>query len=366
MADPGGNPAEMLGAFRKGLTGLAASFNIVTGAVKQFGSVLGEFVGLFSPVAVQQFNFAVRDMMAAIGEALTPVMNAAIPVVRFLGDVFAGIARQIQPLISGGLNVVGELFQVLSGAIQQLIGQALAIMIPVWQTMVGVFQGLIPVLMPIINLIVQVAGVMLRFQAGVLNLVLVPLRLMGTVLGPIFELLSAALQPLLEGFTMLMDVFGAVTGIIGELASGLGELIGDMLKGVFRIFIESLTMVTQMVRDFANWVRNLLGIADKDKSLEMGDSRGKAVVSTGQTSVAGLLSKMQTSAFALGGANPQLETAKNTAKANDLLAGLAVKMGELGTNIKDGIRDGVRDALVAVANKLAPPNPIDLIANLIP
>lgn len=367
MAAPG-DPSALLGLFQGGLTKLAASFTVVTNAVQSFGSTLGQFVGLFNPAVVAQFNYAARDMMAVIGQMLTPVMRAAIPVVRFLGDLFDGIRKAVEPLVTSGLNLLKPILDVLGQTIQQLAGQALTIMIPVWQQIAQVFAELVPALAPILNIITRLAGMLLTFQSVALNAFLVPLRLIMPLLGLAASLLSELMAPFTELATTVGQIVGLFAQLAGELAGELGKLLTELIGVVLQPLISAFRYLVGVLRDVLAAVRAFFGLKDL-APVELGNSRGKAIAQTGVTDAKGLITKLQTSAFALGGGDPARETAKNTDASRGILGNIKQVLDEMPGKITayvdeqiNGVKVYIAGVVVEAARVINPLNAADVLA----
>jgi hypothetical protein len=69
-----------------------------------------------------------------------------------------------------------------------------------------------------------------------------------------------------------------------------------------------------MVYEFFKNIFEFFGVVGSQQSFTLGNSAGRAAVSTGTTSAQGALSKLQQSAFSIGGAGPDpgQQTANNT------------------------------------------------------
>lgn len=78
------------------------------GAVSNFIDQIKELVEVANPEVVEMFNAALRDIKGVIGQSLTPIIQALIPLIRMWGDFIAsiipsasqvnGIMQSLQPL----------------------------------------------------------------------------------------------------------------------------------------------------------------------------------------------------------------------------------------------------------------------------
>lgn len=102
-------------AIGSGLSAMTARLLAPVNAVKAIADSIASFVGLANPVAVRLFTLALRDTMAVLGQALTPILKGVTIYVRQFGDVLAKLMPVVQPL----LDVIGQMIaSVAQGAVQ--------------------------------------------------------------------------------------------------------------------------------------------------------------------------------------------------------------------------------------------------------
>jgi hypothetical protein len=91
-------------------------------AIKQLAGPLAHFVGLRSPAAVKQFELAMRDMEATIGQILLPVFNALTGAARMMGDTYATLAEAMEPLMTGIADAITTVFKEIGSVARENAG----------------------------------------------------------------------------------------------------------------------------------------------------------------------------------------------------------------------------------------------------
>jgi hypothetical protein len=204
------NPAHQFAAaiqlttdtFAKGMAVLTEPLQAVTAGFKSMhetvtavGASTAEFVKYADPAAVQRWEFAVKDGMAAIGHAITPITLFGEAFSRAFADltaatapaISAGLTRALQPLIDGLpklLDTAGPLVRVVGGVADSFgrMGETLA------------------------KLVTSDAAV--------------------NALSAAFELFEQASQPVLVAFDLLSVLLTKVAKSTGEWLKELNDLLG--------------------------------------------------------------------------------------------------------------------------------------------
>lgn len=380
---------DMVGKLKRGVAAATATATGAIGSmVATVTQTLGQFVSAFRPDVIQRFQLVVRDVMASVGEALLPTMQAVIPMFRWLGDTLNGIYRNVRPLIAQGLALLAPLVETVGGAIRQLVGVSLAAWMPVQEAMLAVFQQLVGPLGAVVGLVAQVGGAIIQFQAaiagalvpvftalvplvkvvadvlgGFIPIVLLPFRALAAVVGPLVQMvllpltttakvLGAILQPWAtvvkelgsaigevagEITSLVGDVLGALVGMVQELIDAVGELLKplrDLAMGLARWLVDAIRAVVSAIQDMVNWARELVGLSKiTDMKDVKGDSFGKAANSPSFTSPEEMWKSVMKSTF--GGGRPD-PVAANTAETNVLLKWLP---GELAKEVEKTTRN---------------------------
>ncbi|MBX9628091.1 MAG: hypothetical protein K2X82_30115 [Gemmataceae bacterium] len=266
----------------RAVTAAAAAGMVFLGAIEgMVGSFqrLAHYVELFDPGLVYQFNVAVRDMGAAIGSNLTPLIRSATEVVKTLGDAFAGTGPQTKRMISAVLaagiaftaaaaaaTVVGMAVTFATGGLSAVVAgvaglavygsgsktaSPLAPLMDMFTSAIepiaAVFMSLVGAVTPVVTIVVQIVTILVR---------------LGVVLNPA----TLALMALMAVIELVADVFG-------YLADELSKFIGEAIK----------------------WFDALFGVRRPE-----GRSAGMATAQATFSSASALAEKAYASAYSLG------------------------------------------------------------------
>jgi hypothetical protein len=106
-------------------------------AIKALAAPLAQFVGLRSPAALKQFELALNDMNAVIGDMLLPVFTALIRAARSMGDTYATLESRLQPIFTSMADSIGVVFKAIGSVARDNAGAL--------QIMAEVMGGLIKV-----------------------------------------------------------------------------------------------------------------------------------------------------------------------------------------------------------------------------
>lgn len=155
IASMGGTPAGAIAAAGGQLAKLSAGMGPVAAAAGGFVGVaaqlpqlfksaadgVAQYVAAFSPATAARYSQAWSDLSASIGEQLLPVLDMATGVVRFFGDVVAGLTPVIRPVI----DQVTQIYSAFGGAFKDVFNE-----------LIKAFVILEPVLSPVRELIVNI------------------------------------------------------------------------------------------------------------------------------------------------------------------------------------------------------------------
>ncbi len=89
-------------AFGAGTEGVGGVSDVFSGLMGSLGGFLGIITGLvasFDPSLVEELAMAFSDIVAVLGEALSPVLQAIIPVVQAFGDLVLALMPALDPVI---------------------------------------------------------------------------------------------------------------------------------------------------------------------------------------------------------------------------------------------------------------------------
>lgn len=166
VAEQFGAAGKVVGQFVQVVTGLPQLFKSASDSVNQY-------VQAFSPMLAGRYDRAWKDLTAAIGEQLTPVLKAVTDVVRWFADGIAGLTPVIKPIVSAVLNglqpvvsLVGEIFRELVTEFA-LVAQAFA---PLVQLVAQLAAGPLMLMVQGLRAVVQVVAQVTKAVAGMLGL----------------------------------------------------------------------------------------------------------------------------------------------------------------------------------------------------
>ena len=180
-------------AAQEALGGLVGAVNTTTLAFGLASAAVVGSVQAFSPAIVEQFNMALRDLSAVVGEALAPVLQGLTTIAREVGAVLQPAMRALAPV-----------FETLTATVLQVL-------LPVIDTWASVFQDLIPVI---------------NFFAEVFSNVGTIARVGGAFLAGWIELLrqgAAALAGWIGGLTGLANPAQSFTDWLKTALQSVGE-----------------------------------------------------------------------------------------------------------------------------------------------
>jgi hypothetical protein len=98
LAGVAGLAGTALGPMGAMLGGMTHQLTAPIDAIKGLVDSISGFVSLANPGVVQQFTYAMTDLMAVVGGMLTPVMQGLTVYTRAIGDSFAKLTPVLQPL----------------------------------------------------------------------------------------------------------------------------------------------------------------------------------------------------------------------------------------------------------------------------
>lgn len=199
----------------------------LTGAIQ---SQIGTYVALYSPAAMQNFDRAVKDLNASIGEAMLPVFERFSVIVRALGDAVASSSPMVRAMISG-LAAAGVSMVVFTASLAALV------------TVMSIASGgttiaLTAAIGGLVAGLATAATAAASFGAGMGEFKAVVYQIGDVFVGALEALASGfgqvmtAVQPLLTSLSAVGESFGAK----------LPQLIGSAV-GIVMPFIETFATI---------------------------------------------------------------------------------------------------------------------------
>jgi len=164
------------------------------------------FVAAANPAAILQFQLALRDTVATIGNILTPVLNTATDIIRAFGSAIASLgpnAKQMIQVLAGGTLAMG----VFAAAVTAFEAVATGGIGPVIAGLVGA------------------AGAALVLSDGVSGL--------RGVFASVGDFLSTMADVLKPSFDVLAKAVGQLAPLLAQAAGGIVGTIAQLLVPLF-------------------------------------------------------------------------------------------------------------------------------------
>lgn len=125
-------------------------------SVQALGAAISPLVALFNPAYVIQFELALRDTMAVLGQMLVPVLEGITIYIQKFGDALVGLTPVFQPLFD---------------EIGQLITSIASMLVPMAKAAAPVLQGLAEVLGRFLKILAQGVAFFTGVVIGLLNVI---------------------------------------------------------------------------------------------------------------------------------------------------------------------------------------------------
>lgn len=268
------------------------------GALDDFAKAARGYVEAFAPGLVIRYDQAVRDLTAAIGSGLTPVVQTATNVLRSIASTLLPVMDRLRPV----LQTFGDLFLQLTTAILDSVSPMLDALTALGQIFASVADVLLTLFRPVLSFV----SLLLTSVAGTLRL-----------LTPVVELLGAALKVVLMPMTWLADAFTVlvrVTEAWGRWLASLFEGFGwtksvaswaDSLRSAFQELLKATVALSARLLMMFGATGLVQKMADAFKPKPSAD--GLAAMQDARFSSFADFSKQAqlAAATALGGADPQ-------------------------------------------------------------
>ena len=315
---PGGGGKGLVGGLASLALGpVGQAFSVLTGSVKAASDAIGmfgSFVAKNNPAVMEQVNLAMNDLQGAIGRGLVPMVQALLPVLRYMGDGVDFIMKMLMPAINPLVNA----FKTLA--------------------------------MPLIEMETVVA----QFLAPAFEIVAIAVEGFAIMLDPVIQLVSE----IIETFTEIINVFGSGAIISKAMIDGF-QILGQIVKmivgalvGVLGLFVSGMGVILQGLGKMISWIP---GLGDIGKSIQKG---GESLQKTGEDQRDRGLAKIKEGATNIVGkmTDPNYKMKDNTRYKPGDVTGVGMKKGSsVGAAVREvqstsisGVGDEIRkQALMA-------------------
>ena len=315
---PGGGGRGIVGGLASLALGpVGQAFSVLTGSVKAASDAIGmfgSFVAKNNPAVMEQVNLAMNDLQGAIGRGLVPMVQALLPVLRYMGDGVDFIMKMLMPAINPLVNA----FKTLA--------------------------------MPLIEMETVVA----QFLAPAFEIVAIAVEGFAIMLDPVIQLVSE----IIETFTEIINVFGSGAIVSKAMIDGF-QILGQVVKmivgalvGVLGLFVSGMGVILQGLGKMISWIP---GLGDIGKSIQKG---GESLQKTGEDQRDRGLAKIKEGATNIVGkmTDPNYKMKDNTRYKPGDVTGVGMKKGSsVGAAVREvqstsisGVGDEIRkQALMA-------------------
>lgn len=249
---------QAIGDILSPLVGILGSIGAAASATG--GNILGVFGQVLGVLDDFLASAEGQDALISIFEALNSAGQA-------FGDILAGIAPAIPPLVSGISDILGVVAPLL-GPLSQLVGSVLTALAPILGAVASAIRPIIgpltdivtllgPVLVDAINTLMPVVDLLADLLGGVLG---VAIRVIGSVLealAPILTVVLEALEPLIQALEPLFELLGVLADLIGAVLEPIIQALGDILLWLVENVI--VPFVIPIIELLANILTTVLG-----------------------------------------------------------------------------------------------------------
>ncbi|MDZ5076732.1 tape measure protein [Nesterenkonia sp. HG001] len=251
----------------------SGAFGVIMDTVGEVAPIIGD--------AFADIGRALAPLLATAATTLAGLIEAVLPVVMEVVAIVADLLADLLPVIT---EVAGELAGALLGVLEALLPALLPIVDVVADlllTLAPIVGDLVVALLPVLDIVGELAGVLVALLAPILDqvahvlgvvaefavdLVIALLPLVEVVLDVAVQLIEAllpgieailkALEPLLPIFLDLLLVI--LTPLIGVITF-VAEVIADVLVWALELLAPVLEWVADGLEMFASWLGDKLG-----------------------------------------------------------------------------------------------------------
>jgi hypothetical protein len=244
--------------------GMVAGAQMAVGAFQQAAGAMRPFVEAFSPSAILMFDAAMRDLSAVIGSAVLPFFNLLTGALRSFASILLPAVQEMAPVIDQIAGVFGEL---LAGAMDQIE----MLMEPV-KAIVELFAVLLDVLKPVMKLFQAINQVLFAYVGLLVNNAAVILGLLLQALKPILDIMGA-MAPIWKALSVII---AGITNAIKVWAQSLSLAWGGDFVETFTDAMQQLAKAAILAAAALAKMLGLEGFVEGMKRALGGERRGAA------------------------------------------------------------------------------------------
>lgn len=283
------------------------------------------FVRFANPAKVQQWQIAVDDLWAVIGQALVPALDAARVVIRAVAD---GAMASLSKVISGVTSVFKT--DAFLSFVKRIASTVSGVVASFGPLLAGVGRALQPVFR-VLEMNVAGFGELLVMVADVLGELTPILEAVANVWAEVVK----ALKPLAS---LAVQIFGGILTVFAKMASFWVSILEPIATWIIDKVGKFLEFVVRQIRAIYEFFGLTLPDYEKKAAGEPGQSVGASVRQASYSDPAADYRKAVTNALAIGtgGGDPMQKGISLLEKINSMLDGM--KKGPL-SQIWDKIKE---------------------------
>lgn len=228
----------VVGAIASGAAMAAGAPIALMEAVQSVAGKISGFVSAVNPGIVIALNQAFDDLNAVIGTALTPIMQAIVPIIKRFSSS----------------------------------------MLPLAKTIGAAFSKLTESLMPTISILMETFDILVASVQPIIDM----FADMLAMIAPLFEMLAEYVRAVFVMFGVLVTVVGALIkslfafdGGVGEGIKTFAETVKEMMAGLVKAFVRGIATIMKFF-GFMDGVKALSGYFKRIKENQKADSTGLA------------------------------------------------------------------------------------------
>ena len=299
----------------------------VMGALLTIIAITQTFVGALDPGLIEQFQRTIKDLQATIGVAFVGIFEQGM---NFLRD----LAAAVQPV-----------FVALKPVVDQLVG----VVLKGFQASLAMLTPILLAVVPILKVFADIIAILSAVLRPLIAIYMVFFQVFASIIGAVFGLLAAALDPLVKLLDAVMDGFQDMINMFSVVLRVLFDMLNAFIVSIFGGSFEDL--IKQVTNAFHELIKTVLLTAAR-LALMAGNSEfvtrlrdalnQKGQAATGSTSIKSLeqIGKdMATASVNAAG----VESAKDATNA-DIIKALDELIKENKTNTDSTIAAIVRNA----------------------
>jgi phage-related protein len=187
---------------------------------------------------------ALMPILPSVGDTIGVIATAFLSMVGPLGQVFAGLARQLLPIVVKLVPVIGDMAGLLAGT----LAQVLPILADAFMELVAAIVPILPTLGNLLGLVLgMAAGLIVQLLPSLVQLIKASVQLLVAllpILPPLAELIGLVVRLAVGVLNRLLPpLLSLAKFLIGGLAKALTTVIGWM-SGLIKVVASVITWVT--------------------------------------------------------------------------------------------------------------------------